>query len=50
MDKRELIASVSDGAIQLCNGGGCQIATRGEAFHIPGVDSEAVLITAPLVQ
>ncbi len=46
----ELIASVSDGAIQLCNGGGCQMATRGEAFQVPAADSEAVLIAAPLVQ
>jgi hypothetical protein len=43
----ELIASVSDGAIQLCNGGGCQMATRGEAFHVLAADSEAVLITGP---
>ena len=46
----ELIASVSDGAIQLCNGGGCQLATRGEAFHVPAADSEAVLIFAAPIE
>jgi hypothetical protein len=43
----ELVASVSEGAIQLCNGCGCQMATRGEAFQVPAADSEAVLIAGP---
>ena len=43
----ELIAAVSDGAIELCNGGGCQTAKRGEAYHVLAADSEAVLIAGP---
>jgi hypothetical protein len=43
----ELTASVSEGAIELCNGGGCQTATCGEAVHVPAADSEAVFIAGP---
>jgi len=42
-----LIASVTDGAIDLCNGTGCQRAAEGEAYFVRAADSEAVLVSGP---
>ena len=42
-----LVASVSDGEIQLCNGGGCRTAVRGEAYYVPAPDAEPILVTGP---
>jgi hypothetical protein len=42
-----LVASVSDGEIQLCNGGGCRRAVRGEAYYVTAPDTEPVLVAGP---
>jgi hypothetical protein len=42
-----LVASVSDGEIELCNGGGCRRAVRGEAYYVPAPDTEPVLVAGP---
>lgn len=42
-----LIAAVTEGEIELCNGSGCRSASRGEAYYVSAPDAEAVLVAGP---
>jgi hypothetical protein len=41
-----VVASVNEGEIQLCNGGGCSSALSGETYYVPARDIEAIRVAA----